>query len=214
MTAMPQRTAISHAFGALAATLVGIAHYDYHHAHAGRRGRRASKWRRSGFEVLFGSLTITGSFMAFGKLQGCSPARRSRIKFQNESNIGLFIVAVLLFLYLVFSPADSAMHTVRVLSDGAGRAGRGRADRAADRRGRHAGGDLAAEFLRRAGLGATGFALDNNVLIIAGALDGACGFLLSILMSKAMNRSFANVLFGAFGGASRRRPAAASDRRA
>src|SRR2546430_9719252 len=48
---------------------------------------------------------------------------------------------------------------------------------------------------------ATGFAIGNNVLIIAGALDGASGFLLSILMSKAMNRSFGNILFGAFGAA-------------
>src|SRR5205085_5765924 len=48
---------------------------------------------------------------------------------------------------------------------------------------------------------ATCFAIGNNVLIIAGALDGASGFLLSILMSKAMNRSFTNVIFGAFGGA-------------
>ncbi|HVP61214.1 MAG TPA: NAD(P)(+) transhydrogenase (Re/Si-specific) subunit beta, partial [Myxococcaceae bacterium] len=48
---------------------------------------------------------------------------------------------------------------------------------------------------------ATGFAIENNVLIICGALDGASGFLLSVLMSKAMNRSFGNVLFGAFGSA-------------
>ena len=54
---------------------------------------------------------------------------------------------------------------------------------------------------------ATGFALNNNVLIIAGALDGASGFLLSMMMSKAMNRSFANVLFGAFGGATEARRA-------
>src|SRR5262249_48475902 len=65
MTAIPQRTAISHAFGALAATLVGIAEYYEHRHHLG-----AGKMAALGFEVLFGSLTITGSFMAFGKLQG------------------------------------------------------------------------------------------------------------------------------------------------
>jgi NAD(P) transhydrogenase subunit beta len=48
---------------------------------------------------------------------------------------------------------------------------------------------------------ATGFAIDNNILIIVGALDGLSGFILSVAMSKAMNRSFSNVLFGAFGSA-------------
>ena len=58
---------------------------------------------------------------------------------------------------------------------------------------------------------ATGFAIGNNVLIIAGALDGASGFLLSLIMSRAMNRSFGNVLFGAFGGSQTRRPAKPAD---
>src|SRR5256714_10679628 len=48
---------------------------------------------------------------------------------------------------------------------------------------------------------ATGFVLGNNVLIIAGTLDGFSGFILSILMCRAMNRSITNVLFGAFGSA-------------
>jgi NAD(P) transhydrogenase subunit beta len=60
---------------------------------------------------------------------------------------------------------------------------------------------------------ATGFAIGNNVLIIAGALDGTSGFILSMMMSKAMNRSFANVLFGAFGTAEGTATAAAADGR-
>ncbi len=71
MTAMPQRIAISHMFGALAATLVGVAEFT----HLGQ-GLRVGhpEMAALGFEVLFGSITITGSFMAFGKLQGIVPS--------------------------------------------------------------------------------------------------------------------------------------------
>jgi H+-translocating NAD(P) transhydrogenase subunit beta len=204
MTAVPQRTAISHAFGALAATLVGIEHYHYHMAqfHAGLAAEGLSHVEMAalGFEVMFGSLTITGSFMAFGKLQGFIPSAPITYKFQNQSNIGLFCAAVLLFIALVAVPTSSPIHPVLfylmvvigtvvgvllVLPIG--------------------GADMPVVISllnSYAGLAssATGFALQNNVLIIAGALDGASGFILSILMSRAMNRSFGNVLFGAFGG--------------
>jgi NAD(P) transhydrogenase subunit beta len=208
MTAVPQRTAISHAFGALAATLVGIEHYHYHLAQL-QEGLSHVEMAALGFEVMFGSLTITGSFMAFGKLQGFIPSAPMTYKFQNQSNIGLFCVAVLLFITLVVVPSTAAIHPVLfylmvvvgivvgvliVLPIG--------------------GADMPVVISllnSYAGLAssATGFALQNNVLIIAGALDGASGFILSILMSRAMNRSFGNVLFGAFGGAAAGGPAAA-----
>jgi NAD(P) transhydrogenase subunit beta len=200
MTAIPQRTAISHAFGALAATLVGISHYDHVTNNLGEQLSRVDM-AALGFEVMFGSLTITGSLMAFGKLQELLPSAPITYPHQNTSTISLFIVAVLLFLYLVFVPSNSGSHAfVFYLMVLVGLAVGvlivipiGGADM-----------PVVISLLNSyAGLAssATGFALGNNVLIIAGALDGASGFLLSILMSKAMNRSFSNVLFGAFGAA-------------
>ena len=117
MTAIPQRTAISHAFGALAATLVGIAHYHYMTRVVPLElppdGSPTASWVEMaalGFEVMFGSLTITGSLMAFGKLQGLLPSAPITYKFQNQSTIGLFVVAVLIFLYLVVTPSTAATH--------------------------------------------------------------------------------------------------------
>jgi len=201
MTAVPQRTAISHAFGALAATLVGIEHYQYMLERLAPAHEAIPRvvMGALGFEVMFGSLTITGSFMAFGKLQGFIPSAPITYKFQNFSNIGLFFLAVAIFIALVIVPSTAGMHPAMfyamvavgllvgvliVLPIG--------------------GADMPVVISllnSYAGLAssATGFALGNNVLIIAGALDGASGFILSILMSRAMNRSFANVLFGAFG---------------
>ncbi len=200
MTAVPQRTAISHAFGALAAALVGVSHYDFVTRILAEPIDKV-EMAALGFEVMFGSLTITGSLMAFGKLQELLPSAPITYRFQNASNIGLFVVAVLMFLYLVVTPSDTASHAVVFyLMVAVGLAVGvlivipiGGADM-----------PVVISLLNSyAGLAssATGFALGNNVLIIAGALDGASGFLLSILMSKAMNRSFSNVLFGAFGGA-------------
>jgi NAD(P) transhydrogenase subunit beta len=190
MTAMPQRIAVSHMFGALAATLVGVAEYHLHGPELG-----AAQMGAIGFEVLFGALTITGSFMAFGKLQGFIAGTPVTYRGQNAVNLSLFAATFGIFVYLVFRPDNPvlffamlvmslAIGVMMVLPIG--------------------GADMpvVVSLLNSyAGLAAaaTGFAIGNTVLIICGALDGASGFLLSVLMSKAMNRSFGNVLFGAFG---------------
>ena len=96
MTAMPQRIAISHMFGALAATLVGLV--EYSHGIPSRATMAAL-----GFEVLFGALTITGSFMAFGKLQEILPGRPITYKGQNAVNIATFLFAIGLFVYLIYA---------------------------------------------------------------------------------------------------------------
>ena len=148
-----------------------------------------------GFEFLFGSLTITGSLMAFGKLQELITGTPITYRFQNVTNIALFFATVAIFGYLIYDPQAAWLFYVMlavglvigvliVMPIG--------------------GADMpvVVSLLNSyAGLAAaaTGFAINNKVLIIAGALDGASGFFLSILMSRAMNRSFANVLFGAVG---------------
>ena len=192
MTAMPQRIAISHMFGAMAATLVGIAEYWHEGAHLGH-----GKMVALGFEVLFGALTVTGSFMAFGKLQEILPSQPVTYRGQNAVNLSLFAVTLGMFFYLIYDPSNAPVfYTMIGLSLLIGVflvLPIGGADM-----------PVVVSLLNSyAGLAAsaTGFAIENNVLIIVGALDGASGFLLSILMSKAMNRSFANVLFGAFGAA-------------
>jgi NAD(P) transhydrogenase subunit beta len=192
MTAMPQRIAISHMFGALAATLVGVAEY-YTRGHGAEvsRGQMAAL----AFEVMFGSLTITGSFMAFGKLQEILPGAPVTFRGQNVLSLALFAAMVALGGWLVVDPAQpAAFYAMLALGLCFGVSlvlPIGGADM-----------PVVISLLNSyAGLAssATGFAIDNNVLIIAGALDGASGFILSVIMSRAMNRSFRNVLFGAFG---------------
>lgn len=197
MTAMPQRTALSHAFGALAASLVGISEYYQHVAHEGGTVDRY-KMIALGFEVLFGSLTVTGSLLAFIKLQELMRGSPVTYKGQNIINVSLFIIAAGIFIYLIYDPTQSVLFYVMVaLSFLFGILlvlPIGSADMPV----------VMSLMNSYAGLAsaATGFALGNNVLIIAGTLDGFSGFILSILMCKAMNRSVTNVLFGAFGSVS------------
>src|SRR6202041_3411435 len=190
MTAVPQRTALSHAFGALCVTLVGTAEFYL-------RTPDVPKFMMSvlAMEVILGGLTFTGSLMAAGKLQEILPQRPITYKGQNLVNLLLFVVAVGSAVYLVLHPGAKIFFPVivgvslifgvlLVIPIG--------------------GADLppGISLLNSyAGLSAAamGFVLDSKLLIIAGALDGSSGLILSIIMSKAMNRSFTNVLFGAFG---------------
>ena len=189
MTAVPQRTALSHAFGAIAAALVGSAHYLTTPA-IGRFDMTALV-----LEMLLGFLTFTGSLMAFGKLQGLLPTRPVTYRHQNVINLSLFgltaaVGAVLVFfpgalwLFPLFVVMALAFGVLLIIPIG--------------------GADMPtviALLNSYAGLSAAlmGFVLNNKMLIIAGSLDGSSGLILSIIMCRAMNRSFANVLFGAFG---------------
>src|SRR5215210_1478173 len=109
MTAMPQRTALSHAFGALAAVLVGISEYYMHGQSLGR-----FKMAALGLEVLLGGLTVTGSLMAFAKLQDLMRGTPITYKGQNIFNITLFVVTAGIFVYLIIVPTASILFYVMV----------------------------------------------------------------------------------------------------
>jgi NAD(P) transhydrogenase subunit beta len=192
LTAVPQRTAISHAFGGLAAGLVGTAKYML--------------WLHDGsltpfrvaviaIEVILGYLTFTGSLMAAGKLQEVIPTRPITYRGQNVINLSLLAIAALASVGLVLDPTRAFLFPViiglsllfgvlLIIPIG--------------------GADMPTVISllnSYAGLSAVamGFVLENQLLITAGALDGSSGFILSVIMCRAMNRSFTNVLFGAFG---------------
>lgn len=199
LTAVPQRTAISHAFGGLAAGLVGTAKY-YLWVGEGPEQLTAFRMGAIVLEIILGYLTFTGSLMAAGKLQGVSwiPQRPVTYPLQNLVNIGLLGAAVAMGVYLVTQPAGPLAGTFFPIIIGLALLFGvlliipiGGADMPT----------VISILNSYAGLSAVamGFVLDNKLLIIAGALDGSSGLILSIIMCRAMNRSFTNVLFGAFG---------------
>src|SRR6202043_3702902 len=190
MTAVPQRTALSHAFGALCVTLVGTTEFYLRTPDVPRFMMGVLS-----LEVILGSLTFTGSLMAAGKLQEILPQRPITYRGQNIVNLGLLAIAIVVAGMLIAHPEKTQLFplivgipllfgVMMIIPIG--------------------GADMPTVISllnSYAGLSAAamGFVLDSKLLIIAGALDGASGLILSVNMSKAMNRSFSNVLFGAFG---------------
>jgi NAD(P) transhydrogenase subunit beta len=190
MTAVPQRTAMSHAFGSLAVALVGAAEY-YRSAPA----IDAFTLSVLSGEMVLGFLTFTGSTIAFAKLQGLISGKPLLYRGRMYVSMGTLAVAVAASVYLVANPAQSA--ALLVLAGAALVFGFllviaiGGADMPT----------VIAILNSFAGISAAalGFVLDNRLLIVAGTLDGSSGLILGIIMSRAMNRSFTNILFGGVG---------------
>jgi len=190
MTAVPQRTALSHAFGALSAAMIGIAEYYVGVPHVTR-----FQMGEISLEVIIGSLTFTGSLIAAGKLQELLPQRPITYPGQNFVSLSALGAALLIAIALTVNPNETVLFPIMVgvalifgvlLVTPIG------------------GADMPTVISllnSYAGFSAAllGFVLNSKVLIVAGALDGSSGFILSVIMCKAMNRSFTNVMFGAFG---------------
>jgi H+-translocating NAD(P) transhydrogenase subunit beta len=190
MTAVPQRTALSHAFGALSAAMVGIAEYYVGIPHVTR-----FEMGEIGLEVIIGSLTFTGSLIAAGKLQEILPQRPIVYRGQNFVSLSVLGTALLLAILLVINPNSTHLFPAMILVALAFGVllvtPIGGADMPT----------VISLLNSYAGFSAAllGFVLNSKVLVVAGALDGSSGFVLSVIMCKAMNRSFTNVMFGAFG---------------
>jgi H+-translocating NAD(P) transhydrogenase subunit beta len=194
MTAMPEMVAIFNGFGGGASALVAWGEFS-------RAGLEVSLWpgqdlTTTGLGILIGSLTFTGSFIAFGKLQGFISGRPITFPFQNYFNLILTGFILVLVGFLVFDPTNMTLFwtifglslllgVLTVLPIG--------------------GADMPVVISllnSYSGIAASmaGFVINNNLLIISGALVGAAGLILTNIMCQAMNRTLGNVLFGAFGG--------------
>jgi len=194
MTAMPEMVAIFNGFGGGASALVAWGEFT-------RAGMEVSLWpgqdlTTTGLGILIGSLTFTGSFIAFGKLQGFISGRPITFPFQNYFNLLLTGFILVLVGFFVFDPTNMPLFwtifglslflgVLTVLPIG--------------------GADMPVVISllnSYSGIAASmaGFVINNNLLIISGALVGAAGLILTNIMCQAMNRTLGNVLFGAFGG--------------
>jgi len=204
MTAMPQMVAVFNGFGGGASGLVAAAEYVRHMGSPEPLATDLGVSIMAG--TLIGGVTLSGSFVAFGKLQGIAE-RAATYPLQKTFNFLLAAATVAAAVYLIISPVDTNGYVILaglalllgvlvVIPIG--------------------GADMpvvVALLNSYSGLAASaaGFVLSNNALIISGALVGASGLILTNIMCRAMNRSLANVLFGAFGAGAVAGPAAGAE---
>jgi proton-translocating NAD(P)+ transhydrogenase subunit beta len=190
MTSMPEMVALFNGCGGAASALVATAEFT------GHTGAFANFTLITLLlSIIIGGLTFTGSIIAFTKLQGIISTRPITYPFQQVVNAAI-VVLTLYLAYTVFqNPANTfAFYTIIMLALGLGVLAVipiGGADMPV----------IVSLLNSYSGLAVsmTGFALNNNALIIVGSLVGASGLFLTRIMCAAMNRSLANVLFGAFG---------------
>ncbi|HET7034343.1 MAG TPA: NAD(P)(+) transhydrogenase (Re/Si-specific) subunit beta [Thermomicrobiaceae bacterium] len=194
MTAMPQMVALFNGMGGGTAALVSVAEFVRFYNDTGHVGGGESLSVVVGTTI--GAISFSGSMIAFGKLQELISGRP--IRFAGGQIVNAIILIAILALWVIVLTGSSTipvwgllaaalvLGVLVVLPIG--------------------GADMPvviAVLNSMTGLAAAaaGFVLDNQILIVAGALVGASGALLTVLMSRAMNRSLANVMFGAFGSA-------------
>ncbi|HEX9417356.1 MAG TPA: NAD(P)(+) transhydrogenase (Re/Si-specific) subunit beta [Gaiellaceae bacterium] len=193
MTAMPQMVALFNGVGGGAAALVALAEF---HAHAPDPGRLSAESSISTvLSALIGSISFAGSMVAFGKLQDLISGRPIVYPGQKVGNMALFVGLIALGIVIVAGPQKQGLFIALIC--GALLFGIlfvlpiGGADMPVVISLLNAATGVAAS--------ATGFVLHENVLIVSGMLVGASGTLLTLKMARAMGRSVANVIFGAFG---------------
>ena len=193
MTAMPQMVAVFNGFGGAASGLVAASEYLATGSSAAPLHMDLGISIMAG--TLIGGVTFTGSLVAFGKLQGLVTERAATYPLQKTFNFLLAAAAIAASVYLILSPLDTrgylALAALALILGVLVVIPIGGADMPV----------VVALLNSYSGLAASaaGFVLSNNALIISGALVGASGLILTNIMCRAMNRSLANVLFGAFG---------------
>ena len=202
MTGMPQMVGLLNGFGGGASALVAFAEYDRILLSIG--GFDISTTITIVLSILIGAVTFTGSLIAFGKLQGIVTGKVVKYPLQHPLNALLLLAVLAAGVFVVINPTEIniiigivavslLLGVLLVLPIG--------------------GADMpvAISLLNSySGLAAsmTGFVLQNNMLIIAGALVGASGIILTIIMCKGMNRSLMNVVLGGWASAGAEGPAA------